>query len=317
MSSSMDSKWTCQLKRAPQKITVGDEMLLSCEGEAPVPLKGDLKIIFPKKEDAFRLYVTKTLHVEDSYVDLKAASYRPGDFQGAFFVTDGARGFSVENLSFSVASVLAGREKPLEKPHGPFGPWREPFPPWLAAAWGLAALLGAVSIGLVLKRFFERKRFAAKIQRRTRGARPSKIFIRAWRRREAAAARLSGAPASAPAAGGGEKPKPQTAEESKSRIRDLEALFKAFLENLCLVPALNKSSRQILSGLKKYRRPLYKSHGRALLQVLSELECFRSAPPPEKAAAQLETSCRRLAFQLEDGELRRSARPRRKSGRLL
>ena len=264
------ARWTCALKNPPEKITVGDRLIISCEGETPVPLKGDLQIIFPKKEDAYRLRVLKTLHAEDSYADMEAAPYRTGSFQGSFIVTDGARGFTAEGFSLSVDSVLPEGAGQAKKPHGPFGPWKEPLPLWYAAGWIFAVSLGAILIFLILRRFFKRLRFIKKAKLRAGGRQPSKLFVKALRR-------------------------------SRPSLKNLENLFKDFLENLCLIPARNRSPEQIMSDLKKYRPELHKRHGPALQRIFNEFEAFRNSPPPAAAASQIERSCCRLAFQLEEG----------------
>ena len=204
----MNNTWFCEFKKAPKKITVGTKLHLACEGETPLPLKDNLRIEFPDKKDLYKLHVLKTLYKEKNYVDLEVTSYRSGPFQGSFKVTDGTNSFFVENFSFSVDSVLS-QTKQISKPHGPFGPWREPFPFWYIPSWIVTLILFFTLGFVVLNRFLKRKNFLEHVEKRIRKRRPSKVFIKALRKED---------------------------NESPEFVKEMEGLFRSFLENLFFYP---------------------------------------------------------------------------------
>ena len=113
----MTNQWKCHFKKMPEAITVGDPLLLACDGEIPVSLKKEkLFIRFLQSENKYKLYILEVVHLDSLSAELIVTSYRTGDFQENFFITDGEREVFVEGLQFSVKSLLP--QSPLS-PHPP------------------------------------------------------------------------------------------------------------------------------------------------------------------------------------------------------
>ncbi len=265
-------KWNCELKNPPQKITVGTKLQLSCDGEIPTSLgKKNLSIIFPKKENAYKLHFLKTLNIKEGHIDLEVTSYKTGFFEGSFTITDGLESFVVENFSFQVDSVLSKNQQ--VKPHGAFGPWKEPIPFSYFLFCGLTLSLFLAMTGILFYRFFQRKKLKERIATRLQGRWPSKIFIKNLRR---------------------------LSKHSSHYISDLEVLFKIFLENLFCIPTLKKSSFQILHSLRKYETSIYKKHSNEIRQLLKELKKMKEQKVKQEIHFQLEKTCKDLVFLLEE-----------------
>ncbi len=264
-------KWNCELKKPPEKITVGTKLQLSCNGEISSSLdQKKLNILFPKKEEAYKLHLLKVLHLEDGQIDLEVAPYRTGFFKGSFTITDGSQSFVVENFSFNVNSVLTKNQQ--IKPHGAFGPWKEPISPWYFLFFGLTIVLFLSITVILFRRYFKRKKLTEIVTERLQGRWPSKIFIKNLRRLN---------------------------KDSSSYISDLEILFKNFLENLFYIPALKKKPSQILRHLRKYESSVCKKYFHEIRQVLKELNYFRKQKTGVEINFQLEKTCKDLVFLLE------------------
>ena len=263
----MSDKWKCHFKELPEKITVGDILYLFCDGTKPLPLKKEnLFIRFPSPEDRYKLHILKTAYLDSDSAELAVTSYRPGDFQESFFVTDGEREFFVEDLTFSVQSVLP--QNPIA-PHPPFGPWKISFPPFYIALWGLILFLYLLVSFLTARFFILRKKFLKEVESR-KVSHPLKVFARTVRRFD---------------------------EKHKNFMSNLETALKLFLENRFFIPSQQRRPSQIVQSLKKYHPDLYKKYGSRLLGILKEFEWFQGKER-EEASLQLKKSCFELVFEM-------------------
>ena len=264
-------KWNCAVTKRPDTLTVGEKFLLSCQGEKPVIFNQNLKVVFPHKEDSYRLHVLKSSQKDLHSLELQVVAWRTGDFQNIpFIITDGDSRVLVENLSFSVKSLLTEKSK---APHPPFGPWRSPILKWQLYCFVVAFLLLLAAAVIFLKSFFKRKRFIEKIRARGSTEAPGKTFVRRLREKDI---------------------------DSPDYVSTLDRLFRIFLEDMFFVPSVEKSSLDILKHLKKYNRSLYKTQGSKIKAVLNELKEFKNKQTPESLCRELKINCLQLVFDLEE-----------------
>lgn len=262
-------KWNCATTEKLKELTVGEKFIISCEGLKPLTFNENIKIILPQKKDSYRLYVLKTLKKSSQSLDLQVVSYRTGTFNRPFIITDGKNSVSAEGLSFSVESVLSNNSKP----HPPFGPWQNPWPLWYLSSWGLSFVLLLVATFFFGRAFLKRKNFIEKINSRKGSDSPSKNFARNLRKKDIA---------------------------NPEYIKELEKLFKTFLEDLLLIPAYEKPPFIILRSLKKYNKVLHKSHGKKLKALLNEIEEFKNKKIEETLSWEIQRNSLNLAFELEE-----------------
>ena len=266
----METKWKCQFKNPPEPITVGQKLLLLCDGEPKKTFRHPIRIEFLDNKHDYSLYVLKTLNKEDHFLILEVTSYRTGEFKHPFRITDGEQNFIVEDLSFSVQSVL---EKPQESPQGSFGPFRPPLPVWYLTTMLLAFACIAVCLFIFLKRWVQRKRYIQKILDRKTHLNPSKSFILGLR---------------------------QQVKDSEYSIKKLEKLFKKFLEDLFFIPAIDKTTEQIMNSLKKYHPLIYKKDGQNLRQILNEFSTLDQKTIGQQSFLKLKKVCQKIVFLLDN-----------------
>ena len=265
----MTNQWECYLKKSPKVITVGDPLLLSCDGEKAVLLKKEkLFIRFPQPEHKYKLHILEVAHLDSLSAELVVTSYRAGDFQESFFVTDGEQEFFVEGLTFSVKSLLPST--PLS-PHPPFGPWSAPLPLFYFTLWGFVGILLLLISGLKIRFFVLRKKFLKKVESR-KEARPSKVFAQSVRKYD---------------------------EREKGFISHLEKSFKLFVENSFFIPAENQAPRQVIRSLKKYCPVIYKKYGDRLYQTLGEFQYFQEKTSGAEESFKLKQACFHLVFEMD------------------
>lgn len=262
----MNQSWQCKFKTTPEQITVGQKLILVCQGEPKINLKLPLSIDFIDKKDKYSLHLLNTLKKEDQSLVLEVTSYRPGEFKKAFIITDGNQGLVIEDLSFSVQSVL--KENPT--PPSPFGPFRPPVPLWhfSAIAFTFLGLLLCVLYGT--NRILKRRKYIQKILARKNNLHPSQSFIVNLRKQEI---------------------------ESSDYKKNLEQIFKTFLEDLFLIPAINQSNSQIMKSLKQQQYSIYKKFSGNIRQILNEFTNDQTID--RQNAIQLKKLCQEMVFLLE------------------
>ena len=141
-------------------------------------------------------------------------SYRTGKFESPFIITDGEKKLIVEDFSFSVQTVLGEVKQPLLQPHGPFGPFKPPLPLWYLSIMTLTFSFLTACIFIFFNRFFKRRNFIQKVLKRKTYLSPSKFFILHLRNYKG---------------------------DTHHSIKNLENLFKIFLEDLFFIPAIRSN----------------------------------------------------------------------------
>ncbi|MCZ0932985.1 MAG: hypothetical protein OXJ52_07525 [Oligoflexia bacterium] len=266
----MANNWQCYFKRAPNKITVGDSLNLLCDGDSKLDLTEPVKIEFLDKKQDYSLVVLKTLKREDYFLALQVTPYRTGRFEQSFYITDGKNKLQIDNLSFEVQSVLTKKEA---MPYGPYGPFKLKPDLWYVFGIGLSLIVLTFFASLFAYRFFKRKKFAQSVLNRPSHLNPSKFFVVNLRKEQ---------------------------KDLIQSLKYLEHLFKIFLEDCLLIPAVNQSQGQIMKNLKKYHPSLYKREGANIRQVLNEFLAIDKGSLDRKTYFDLKKVCQKLVFLLDE-----------------
>ena len=267
----MENKWQCKFKNPPEQITVGQKLLMICEGDKAVKFKNPVYIKLPTKNQAYSLYVLKTLNKEDYFLALEVTSYRTGDFKSPFTITDGEQNLNIENLSFSVQSVLNNTTQ--VQAQAPFGPFKPPLPLWYLSTMIFTICCLSACVLIFLIRFFKRKKFIQKVLNRKSYLTPSKSFIVSLR---------------------------QQKEETSYSIKNLEKLFKIFLEDLFFIPVIDKTNKQIMKNFKRYQAKVYKKESQNLRQILNEFSSLNNKNTDQQSFLKLKKVCQNTAFLLDN-----------------
>lgn len=270
----MENKWQCQLNPIPKQITVGQKLNLFCKGETAVSFKQELSIQWKEQGSPYSLHILKAIKQEKNFLVLEVTSYRTGLFNSPFFISDGEKKVLVENLSFSVQSVLSEKKQPIS-PHGAFGPFKDPLPLWYWLSLSLSFLFLAVCVFLFIRRLWKKNKLIQKVINRKTYLQPSKFFVQGLRKKE---------------------------DGSPDYTKHIEKLFKIFLEDLFFIPALNTNHKNIMKHLKKQNKQIYKKEGEAIRQVLNEFSSLDGKSPNKQNLKKLKKLCQDTVFRLDEKE---------------
>ena len=269
--NNMYEKWQCQFNKAPKQITVGQKLIMLCEGEKAVSFKKPVHIEFLDKQQIYSLHVLKTLKRENHFLALEVVSYRTEKFESPFIITDGEKKLVIEDFSFSVQSVLS-ETKQLVQPHGPFGPFKPPLHLSYLSIMTLTFFSLITCVFIFLYRFFKRRNFVQKVLNRKTYLSPSKSFILHLRKYKG---------------------------DTHNSIKNLENLFKIFLEDLFFIPVIDKKNEKIMKSLKRNNQQIYKKQGQKISQILNELSLLKQNAGDKKIFLKLKQVCQDTVFLLE------------------
>ena len=265
----MEIYWQCRFENPPKKITVGQKLTMFCDGEEGINLTKPLYIEFLKEQHKHSLSILKTFKIEEHFLALEVTPYRTGSFHHPFKITDGKQSLLIKDFSFSVQSVLKSQK---ESAQGPFGPFPALLPSWYKPACLLICIFLIISFSVFCYRFLKRRKLIQKILQRKSYLTPSKSFVIGLR-------------------------KSQT--EPIQAIKNLEQLFKTFLEDRFLIPARNHQTERIMKNLKKYHIQIYKKAGQNIHQVLNELSSANRKSADNKIFFELKKLCQNTVFLLD------------------
>ena len=262
----MKGQWKCQIEKPPSLINVGDELIMSCDGDEPVQLASPLQIQ-PLNGDPYSLVALETVNIEKHFLALKFVSYRTGEFNSPFIITDGERELLIKDgISFHVQSVLG----PKDALFGPIGPFKPEMLLGFSPVLGLSLFgAGLVFFIVFLIRLLKRKLFIRKVMKRGHCLQPDKAFVLALK--------------------------------SKKNLdqAELGGLFKAFLEDKFFVPALNLKTKRIIKKLKKEHPLIYKKDGAFVRRVLDELS-YNIEPSDKETFLKLRKLTQEAVFHLSE-----------------
>ena len=263
----MEKTWFCQLKKREGPITVGDLLILNCEGDVlETPLQKESLSLQTQMNHS--LVLLEPLKVEPHALSLKVTSYRTGLFESAFYITDGQQFVRAEGLQFQVQSLLTEKD---QKPYPGLGPFVQKNSSVLFSVFFLSCFV--LLSCLFFYRFFKRTQFVKNILKKRKSSQPSKTFVIQLRK---------------------EKP------NLKDQVVYLENNFKVFLEEQLLIPVQSKSRQKIMKNIKIYHPRIYKKLGLRIDQLLKEFSVTESLDLDYKNFFQLKKISQDIVFLIEE-----------------
>lgn len=260
----MEGNWSCYFQNPPNSITVGQKLILLCDGESKIDFKKDLKIQFLDSKHDYSLVILRTLNKGDNFLVLEVTSYKTGLFDQPFFLTDGKQSLEIQSLSFEVKSLLTPADK---KAQGSLGPFQNSFytTSFILLLFSFLCLTGLLS--LFVYRFFKRNTFLRKVLKRKSYLDPFKSFVLHLRKDH---------------------------ESISALFKELEQGFKVFLENRLLISIQNQTTKKILKNLKRYHFSLYKELAVPIRQILNEFMQADKKNLSQKDYFKLKKDCQSL-----------------------
>lgn len=261
--------WNCELTPVDNPITVGSFQTLSCIGETPISYEETpLKIEFQDANFDFSLYVLEWLTKDPNKITATVTSYKAGDFQNPVFVIKNGQGiFKVQNLSWTVQSVLEGQE---EKPIPSYGPFGLQWPWWYWGGIVFLILLVLIFIYSKIKKVWDRKKLIEQLMSHATALTPYNQFnkdlrvqIRNWQQVEIL------------------KKVGETQKARQEIISSTEKIFRQYLMRELLIPTLEWSDAQIIAEIKKRHPEVYETSALEIMKIFREFEQVKKT---EKAA---------------------------------
>lgn len=263
--------WTCSFERASEPapdlkaLTVGSPFVMGCKGDIPVSWqKGNLELVFAKKEDMFSLHILKIEKLEAQSAVFLVTGYKAGEFKPDYIrvvqkaAAESALGFEFAKPQWQIQSVL--KKDQQAQPFPPFGPWSLGFPLWILIAVGVFLALLLLVLFRGIRRYSQRNRIRTEMARHKTALAPIHQFYRdsrQWRRR------LN---------------EIKTDEERKSLASALNHDFRLFILREFQIPTLEWSDRAIVEDLRRRHRHIYDQAGDSIRKTLRELGRLSTRP---------------------------------------
>lgn len=264
-------QWSCEFQEQSRPLaewTVGDTYLLSCQGTVVEERFSDkTQVIFEDDSLAYSLYVLEVLYADYDRAQFLVTGYKPTaePIRPTFILSDGQTQVQVENLSWSVQTVIDSQESMHVEPYPPYGPfWLSlPMGYWLAIVLFFTVLL--FFFGRFLWRWNQRKKLLDKLTHQSTALEPYHQFNKEWR----ALMRKYSSPVL------------QSKEEEKKLLFYVERLdqsVRSYLMYQFKVPAMEWTSNMILKDIKKYHKKIYRQCETSLKMLLRELDKAKHDP---------------------------------------
>lgn len=249
--------WTCEMK-STENLTVGSLFKLSCHGDIEVAWgEGPLKAVFPAKEFDYALAVLKADQLSGKSAELTVTSYRAGQLKPDYIrIVQGEQGFEFSKPEWTVKSVLKPNEQ--AKPYPSFGPWTLPLPIWFLVSLALALVLIGYAIYRTIRRYNQRTRMLADLEKHRTALSPLHQFYRDSRNLRRKLHNVK-----------------QT-EELPSLTAELDREFRLYVLRQFKIPTLDWSDREIVRDFKKRHRKTYYRVREPLRKTLRELTKLKS-----------------------------------------
>ncbi len=295
-SPSVDGNWSCTANNPTvggvaggpldRPITVGEKIVLVCEGDS-ANLKPDQLRLELRKEEKFSLKILETQSLEPNKGIFTVTSYKVGDGEiKGVVLTDGTLRVALNNVKFSVSSVIDPMQNPEGKPYLPSQPVGLLLPTYV---WFVLAAVVAL-IGLILLNAFQksaqRRRLLRELSLHGSALSPYQLLnkeMRTLTRTYQATTAWT----------------PETAEKF---ISELERAFRWFLTREFVIPAHEWRTGAVSKELRRKEKVLSKHIDKDLRLTLRELEKGRAASARLTVvdAAQILDLCRKVADRIHN-----------------
>lgn len=144
-------------------ITVGQEVLLTCQGDIPLMDASKLEMRLAP-EEKYKVHLLEAQRVSSTQMLVKVTSYKPGNHQlKALQLVDAQNSFVLGDLNLNVQSVMNPTE-PKEEPFGPTGPISLTLSWYYFAGLGLVLLLLGLILGMRYRQKRQMKKFLESIK---------------------------------------------------------------------------------------------------------------------------------------------------------
>jgi hypothetical protein len=252
--------WNCEFKEATgagaaplTNLTVGSLFDLHCKGDIPVEWRETpVTLKFAQQEQAYTLYLLKTLKLEKNEAEFVVTGYKAGKHNPEYVrILQGENGFEFLKPTWNIASVLKPNEQ--TQPYGPMGPWFLMLPSWI---WVTVAILFIAFVTILvrfLRRRIQRKRMLEELDKHKTVLTPVNQFYRDSRLFQR---RLH---------------QSQSSNEYKNLLAGLNREFRLFVLREFKIPTLDWSDRAIVEDLRKHHYHSYRVGGDNLKKTLREL----------------------------------------------
>jgi hypothetical protein len=293
---SVDANWSCAVNKPTvggvaggpldHPITVGEKVVLVCEGDS-ANLKQDQLRLELRKEEKYSLKILETQSLEPNKGIFTVTSYKTGEGEiKGVVLTDGTLRIALNNINFSVSSVIDPMQNPEGKPYMPSNPVGLLLPTyvWFALA-AIIALIGIIVLS-AFQKSAQRRRLLRELSLHGSALSPYQLLnkeMRALTRSYQSAASWT----------------PETAEKF---ISELERAFRWYLTREFVIPAHEWRSGAISKELRRKERLLSKQIDKDLRLTLRELEKGHAASARLTVvdASQILDLCRKVADRIHN-----------------
>ncbi len=239
------------------KLTVGQEFVLHCEGEWPLiqTEKAELRI---DQADQDKLKLLSMNAVSNTKVDLIVTSYKVGEHHlKALQIVDADHSVVLSNLDFTIASVINPQEPPKE-PYGPIGPLGLAWPIWYILFF-LAILFAIVGRFVWAWRLRSQKRkLLAEMRLFENSLEPAAQFFQVARPIQRGLGFFKSTDLQVP--------------EAAEWVDKLDQAYKYYLARRFEVPTLKWKKNRVLADLKKNHPVFLKQFSSELNRAWDELD---------------------------------------------
>lgn len=154
----IDQQWSCQIQ-APQELTVGQKLSMSCNGASIALQKSALHLVLPKAQP-FALKILEVSELTDTHAQFVVTAWMAGEIKLENpLLTDGEHVIGLGAVQLNVKSVITKENNPESKPFSPYAPMTLPWPLflWLIIGFLLAGFV--CGLALLVRRYVLQRRF--------------------------------------------------------------------------------------------------------------------------------------------------------------
>ncbi len=287
----LDKQWKCELHglgtdgktsaALPEKITVGQKLLATCDGEPSSISRVGLKIELNDAQ-TYSLHLLSVIELGETKATLIVTPWRAGELKMTNpALTDSKTRVGLGDLELTVSTVIDPKTNPEGKPFPPTHPLTLAWPLWLWLFAGAISLGVLYLLGLVIRKSLRRKKLIVMLEKNATALSPVNHFNKELRRLQR----------KIPLQG-----QTWTKEEMRGFFSELESQFRWFLARELVIPAIDGSVGSIMRELKKADPDVFKHSARDLRVALIELRKVQvSASSANDDALQLMELTRRVA----------------------
>lgn len=290
---AMTVAWKCELKgiaadgaptEMPEKITVGQKLMLTCDGP-PAAIARDGLTIETWDQQKYSLHLLEVRELGEIKATLIVTPWQAGEWKVQNpALTDHKVRIGLGDFQYTVATVIDPKTNPEGKPFAPANPLTLAWPLWF---WILVAALVCgllYVVGLAVRKSLRRKKLLSTLEKHATALSPLNHFNKELRKLQRQIP-LSG--------------QVWNKDEASAFFNELESQLRWFLARELVIPAIDGSAGTILKSMHKADPEVYKHSARDLRVALLELKkAHRSESISAEDAHQLIELTRKVADRI-------------------